>query len=702
MEKVYTMDLAGSQLKVTIGKVAEQANGACLVQYGETVVLVTATSSSKPREGIDFFPLSVDYEEKMYAVGKIPGGFIKREGRPSEKATLSARLIDRPLRPLFPEGYRNDVHIVATVLSVDQDHSPEIVSMIGSSIALCISDIPFDGPTGSVEVGFIDGKYVINPSEEERNKSLINLSLSGTESAIMMVEAGAQEVSESEMLEAILEGHEVIKEICSFIKEITNDIGKEKSDYEVFKADEEIVSKVKEYGQELLIDAIRQKDKVVRVEKTNAAKENIREHFKDLMEENTNDIEAALEEIEVTEVRRGILEDERRPDDRKLTEIRPLSSEVGILPRTHGSGLFTRGQTQVLSIATLGAISEEQVIDGLGDDKPKRYIHHYNFPGFCVGDTKPSRSPGRREIGHGALAERALIPVIPDSETFPYTIRVVSEVLSSNGSSSQASICGSTLALMDAGVPIKAPVAGIAMGLIEENGIIKILTDIQGLEDHFGDMDFKVAGTRKGITAIQMDIKVEGIKKEILEVALERAKVARFEILDHIATTIEKPREELSKYAPIIHMISIDPERIGEVIGVGGKIINKIIEQTGVKIDIDDDGRISILSDDDDKAKEAISIIEDIVKDIEVGEVYTGKVKKIVKFGAFVEIKKGTEGLLHISEIAHERIKNVEDVLKVGDTVDVKVIDISDETGKISLSRKAILKREDSKEEQDK
>lgn len=702
MEKVYTMDLAGSQLKVTIGKVAEQANGACLVQYGETVVLVTATSSSKPREGIDFFPLSVDYEEKMYAVGKIPGGFIKREGRPSEKATLSSRLIDRPLRPLFPEGYRNDVHIVATVLSVDQDHSPEIVSMIGSSIALCISDIPFDGPTGSVEVGFIDGKYVINPSEEERNKSLINLSLSGTESAIMMVEAGAQEVSESEMLEAILEGHEVIKEICSFIKEITNDIGKEKSDYEVFKADEEIVSKVKEYGQELLIDAIRQKDKVVRVEKTNAAKENIREHFKDLMEENANDIEAALEEIEVTEVRRGILEDERRPDDRKLTEIRPLSSEVGILPRTHGSGLFTRGQTQVLSIATLGAISEEQVIDGLGDDKPKRYIHHYNFPGFCVGDTKPSRSPGRREIGHGALAERALIPVIPDSETFPYTIRVVSEVLSSNGSSSQASICGSTLALMDAGVPIKAPVAGIAMGLIEENGIIKILTDIQGLEDHFGDMDFKVAGTRKGITAIQMDIKVEGIKKEILEVALERAKVARFEILDHIATTIEKPREELSKYAPIIHMISIDPERIGEVIGAGGKIINKIIEQTGVKIDIDDDGRISILSDDDDKAKEAISIIEDIVKDIEVGEVYTGKVKKIVKFGAFVEIKKGTEGLLHISEIAHERIKNVEDVLKVGDTVDVKVIDISDETGKISLSRKAILKREDSEEEQDK
>ncbi len=702
MEKTYTMDLAGSQLKVTIGKVAEQANGACLVQYGDTVVLVTATASSKPREGIDFFPLSVDYEEKMYAVGKIPGGFIKREGRPSEKATLSARLIDRPLRPLFPEGYRNDVHIVATVLSVDQDHSPEIVAMIGSSIALSISDIPFDGPTGSVEVGFIDGKYIVNPNEEERNNSRINLSLAGTESAIMMVEAGAQEVSEAEMLEAILEGHEVIKEICKFTNEITSEIGKEKAEYEVFKADEEIVSKVKEYGKNLLVDAIRQKDKIVRVEKTEAAKDDIREHFKDLMEENAKDVEAALEEIEVTEVRRGILEDERRPDDRKLTEIRPLSSEVGVLPRTHGSGLFTRGQTQVLSIATLGAISEEQVIDGLGDDKPKRYIHHYNFPGFCVGDTKPSRSPGRREIGHGALAERALIPVIPDSETFPYTIRVVSEVLSSNGSSSQASICGSTLALMDAGVPIKAPVAGIAMGLIEEKGVIKILTDIQGLEDHFGDMDFKVAGTREGITAIQMDIKVEGIKKEILEVALERAKVARFEILDHLATTIEKPRAELSKYAPIIHMISIDPERIGEVIGAGGKIINKIIEQTGVKIDIDDDGRISILSESDERAKEAIAIIEDIVKEIEVGEVYTGKVKKIVKFGAFVELKKGTEGLLHISEIAHERTNNVEDVLKVGDAVEVKVIDISDDTGKISLSRKALLKREDNKKEQDK
>ncbi|MBU5669066.1 polyribonucleotide nucleotidyltransferase [Peptoniphilus sp. MSJ-1] len=703
MEKIFTMQLAGSTLKITIGKVAEQANGACLVQYGDTVVLVTATASSKPREGIDFFPLSVDYEEKMYSVGKIPGGFIKREGRPSEKATLSARLIDRPLRPLFPEGYRNDVHIVATVLSVDQDHSPEIAAMIGSSIALSISDIPFDGPTGSVEVGYIDGKYIINPNEEESNKSDISLSLAGTKSAIMMVEAGANEVTEKEMLDAILTGHETIKEICSFIEEITNEVGKEKAEYEVFKPNQEIVDKVKEYGKDLLVDAIRQKDKIVRNEKTEEAKANIREHFEELCEEYSKDIEAAIEEIEIHEVRRGIIEEERRPDDRSLTEIRPLSSEVSVLPRTHGSGLFTRGQTQVLSIATLGALSEEQVIDGLGDDKPKRYIHHYNFPGFSVGDTKPSRSPGRREIGHGALAERALLPVIPDREVFPYTIRVVSEVLSSNGSSSQASVCGSTLALMDGGVPIKAPVAGIAMGLIEEDGIIKILTDIQGLEDHFGDMDFKVAGTREGITAIQMDIKVEGISKEILEVALERAKAARFEILDHMATTIEKPREKLSKYAPIIHLMTIDPERIGEVIGAGGKIINKIIEQTGVKIDIDDDGQISILSESDEKAREAIEIIESIVKEVEVGDVYNAKVKKIVKFGAFLELKKGTEGLLHISEIAHERTNNVEDVLKVGDTVQVKVIEVSEENGKISLSRKALLPKKDKEEkEQDK
>lgn len=691
MEKVFTMQLAGSELKVTIGKVAEQANGACIVQYGETVVLVTATASSKPREGIDFFPLSVDYEEKMYAVGKIPGGFIKREGRASEKATLSARLIDRPLRPLFPEGYRNDVQVVATVLSVDQDYSPEIAAMIGSSIALSISDIPFDGPTGSVQVGMINKKYIINPNEEERNKSDINLMLAGTKSAIMMVESGSNEVTEDEMLGAIFEGHESIKEICCFIENITEEVGKQKSSYHVFEPDQNIVSMVKNYGSDMLINAIRQKNKIERMELTENAKEDIRTHFEEEMEEFSKDIEAAIEEIEVTEVRRGILEEERRPDDRGLEEIRQLSSEVGLLPRTHGSGLFTRGQTQVLSVATLGSLAEEQTIDGLGDDKPKRYIHHYNFPGFCVGDVKPFRSPGRREIGHGALAERALLPVIPKIEDFPYTIRVVSEVLSSNGSSSQASICGSTLALMDAGVPIKAPVAGIAMGLIEEDGVIKILTDIQGLEDHFGDMDFKVAGTRDGITALQMDIKVEGIKKEILEVALQRAKTARLHILENMRNTIESPREKLSKYAPIIHIIKIDPDKIGEVIGAGGKIINKIIEQTEVKIDIDDDGKISILSNDDNKAKEAIKLIESIVKEVEIGDVYLGKVKKVVKFGAFVELKKGTEGLLHISEIAHKRTKEVTDVLNVGDNVEVKVIDIDDNNGKISLSRKALI-----------
>lgn len=694
MERVFTLDLAGRTLKVTTGKVAEQANGACLVQYGDTVVLVTATASKAPREGIDFFPLSVDFEEKMYSVGKMPGGFIKREGKPSDRAILTARLIDRPIRPLFPEGYRNDVQIVSTVLSVEQDCSPEVAAMIGSSIALSISDIPFDGPTGSVIVGYINGEYVINPTEEQREQSDINLYVSGTDHAIMMVEAGANIVTEEEMLNAIIEGHNAIKKICAFVNEIVAEIGKEKSEYEVFKYDEEISEKVREYGKELIVNAIHEADKMARIEKVDAAKDQIREHFADLMEEYGKDIEAIMEDIEVNEVRRGILEDDIRPDGRGLREIRPLSSEVGLLPRTHGSGLFTRGQTQALSIATLAGLSDVQVIDGIGDDTPKRYIHHYNFPPYCVGDTRPMRGPGRREIGHGALAERALVPVIPSEEDFPYAIRVVSEVLSSNGSSSQASICGSTLALMDAGVPIKAPVAGIAMGLIEENGVMKILTDIQGLEDHFGDMDFKVAGTRDGITAIQMDIKVEGISREVLEKALDQAKEARLQILDHIHGTLAEPRKELSKFAPIIHMITINPEKIGDVIGAGGKVINKIIEKTGVKIDIDDDGKVAVLSEDAEKAKEAIEIIESIVKEVEVGEIYTGKVKRIMKFGAFVELKKGTEGLLHISEIQHERTNKVEDVLKIGDTVEVKVLDI-DKDGKISLSRKVLIAKEE-------
>lgn len=690
MEKVFSREIAGREMRVTIGKVAEQANGAALVEYGDTVVLVTATASKKPREGIDFFPLSVDYEEKMYAVGKIPGGFIKREGRPSEKAILTARLIDRPLRPLFPEGYRNDVQVVATALAVDQDNQPDIVAMVGSSIALTISDIPFDGPTGSVFVGLVDGEYVINPTEEQRAKSKIELNLAGTKSAIMMVEAGAKIVSEEEMLGAILKGHEEIQNICEFIEEIQREVGKEKAQYEVFKPDEEIKEKVIAFGKELLVEAINQEDKIIREEKTEEAKDKIYEHFNEELEEFGKDIDAAIESIEVEEVRRGIIEEDRRPDGRALDEIRPLSSEVGLFRRTHGSGLFKRGQTQVLSITTLAGLSEVQVIDGLGDDTPKRYIHHYNFPPYSVGDTKPMRGPGRREIGHGALAERALIPVLPTEEEFPYAIRVVSEVLSSNGSSSQASVCGSTLSLMDAGVPIKQPVAGIAMGLIEEHGVIKILTDIQGLEDHFGDMDFKVAGTREGITAIQMDIKVEGIKKEILEEALEKARKARLQILDNIEATIDKPREKLSPFAPIIYIILIDPEKIGEVIGSGGKVINKIIEQTGVKIDIDDDGKVSVISNDHEKAQEAIDIIEGIVKEVEIGDIYNGKVKKLMKFGAFVEIKKGTEGLLHISEIDHKRTEKVEDELKVGDSVVVKVIDV-DEQGKISLSRKALI-----------
>lgn len=690
MEKVFSREIAGREMRVTIGKVAEQANGAALVEYGDTVVLVTATASKKPREGIDFFPLSVDYEEKMYAVGKIPGGFIKREGRPSEKAILTARLIDRPLRPLFPEGYRNDVQVVATALAVDQDNQPDIVAMVGSSIALTISDIPFDGPTGSVFVGMVDGEYVINPTEEQRAKSKIELNLAGTKSAIMMVEAGAKIVSEEEMLGAILKGHEEIKNICEFIEEIQREVGKEKAQYEVFKPDEEIKEKVIAFGKELLVEAINQEDKIIREEKTEEAKDKIYEHFNEELEEFGKDIDAAIESIEVEEVRRGIIEEDRRPDGRALDEIRPLSSEVGLFRRTHGSGLFKRGQTQVLSITTLAGLSEVQVIDGLGDDTPKRYIHHYNFPPYSVGDTKPMRGPGRREIGHGALAERALIPVLPTEEEFPYAIRVVSEVLSSNGSSSQASVCGSTLSLMDAGVPIKQPVAGIAMGLIEEHGVIKILTDIQGLEDHFGDMDFKVAGTREGITAIQMDIKVEGIKKEILEEALEKARIARLQILDNIEATIDKPREKLSPFAPIIYIILIDPDKIGEVIGSGGKVINKIIEQTGVKIDIDDDGKVSVISNDHEKAQEAIDIIEGIVKEVEIGDIYNGKVKKLMKFGAFVEIKKGTEGLLHISEIDHKRTEKVEDELKVGDSVVVKVIDV-DEQGKISLSRKALI-----------
>ena len=693
MEKKFQYSLAGRDLVVTIGKVALQAGGSCLVQYGDTVVLVTATQSKEPREGIDFFPLSVDYEEKLYSVGKIPGGFIKREGRPSEKAILTSRLIDRPIRPLFPEGFRNDVQVIATVLSVDQDNSPEIAAMIGSSIALSVSDIPFDGPTGAVIVGLIDGKFIINPNCEEREKSAIHLTVSGTKSAIMMVEAGANEVPEETMLEGILLAHEEIKKICSFVEEIARDCGKEKSKYEVFKPNDELKEKIIVYGTEKLIAAINTVEKQEREDNIAQVSNEILEKFLADYPETEKDIDEIIENIIRKEVRRLIIEEGIRPDNRKVDEIRPITCEVGLLPRTHGSGLFTRGQTQVLTITTLGAISDAQVIDGLGEEDSKRYMHHYNFPPYSVGETKPLRSPGRREIGHGALAERALEPVIPSEEDFPYTIRLVSEVLGSNGSSSQASVCGSTLSLLDAGVPIKSPVAGIAMGLIKEDDKVAILYDIQGMEDHLGDMDFKVAGTRYGVTAIQMDIKIDGIDGKILKDALEKARRGRLFILDKMAETISAPRHDLSKYAPKIYTMQVNPDKIRDIIGPGGKMINKIIDETGVKIDIDDEGKVFIAAVSSEGGEKAISMINDIVKEVEVGDIYLGKVTRITNFGAFVDVLNGKEGLVHISQLARERVNKVEDVLSVGDEVLVKVTEI-DNQGRINLSRKVLLPEE--------
>lgn len=698
MERKFKLDLAGKELIVTIGKVAEQAGGACIVQYGDTVTLVTATSSKEPRDGIDFFPLSCDYEEKLYSVGKIPGGFIKREGRPSEKSVLTSRLIDRPLRPLFPEGYRNDVQVIATVLSVDQDYSPEIAAMIGSSIALSISDIPFSGPTGAVNVGLIDGKFIINPDSKEREITELDLTVAGTKEAIMMVEAGANIVSEETILEGILTAHEEIKKICEFIEEITNELGKEKREFEVFKPDETLEEKIKAYGRDKLIHAFNTVEKQERENNIDEVSKEIREIFTEQYPENEKDIKGVIENIIKNEVRRLIVEEGIRPDNRKPDEIRKITSEVGILPRTHGSGLFTRGQTQVLTVATLGASSDVQIIDGLGEEESKRYMHHYNFPPYSVGDTRPMRGPGRREIGHGVLAEKALVPVIPSVEKFPYTIRLVSEVLSSNGSSSQASVCGSTLSLLDAGVPISASVAGIAMGLIKEDDKVAILSDIMGMEDHLGDMDFKVAGTKEGITAIQMDIKIGGIDRSVLEEALERARIGRLHILSKMEEVISEPREELSKYAPKIFTMNIHPDKIREVIGAGGKVINKIIDETGVKIDIDDDGRIAIAAENAESGNKALKMIEDIIKEVEVGEIYLGKVTKITNFGAFLEVLSGKEGLLHISNIAKERVNKVEDVLKVGDEVMVKVTEI-DNQGRINLNRKILLADEPPKSE---
>ncbi|CEN88060.1 polyribonucleotide nucleotidyltransferase [Paraclostridium sordellii] len=695
--KVFKMDFAGRELSVEIGKIAELASGSAILQYGETMVMVNVSKSAQPRDGIDFFPLSVDYEEKLYSVGKIPGGFLKREGKPSEKAILTSRLIDRPIRPLFPKGFRNDVQVVATVLSVDQDCTPDIVAMIGSSIALSISDIPFNGPTGSVSVGLVDGAFVINPTAEQREKSSLHLVVSGTKDAIMMVEAGAEEIPDELMLEAILFAHEEIKKVVEFVEMIVAEVGKEKIEVTLYKIDEDVEKAVREFATDKMKEAVKTVEKLERMEKMDAVKEETFTHFGEIAEEFGQDIEETLHAIIKEEVRKLIVHENIRPDNRKPDEIRPIWCDNGFIPRAHGSGLFTRGQTQVMSIATLGALGDVQILDGLDEEESKRYMHHYNFPAYSVGEARPSRGPGRREIGHGALAERALLPVIPSKEDFPYAIRVVSEVLSSNGSTSQGSVCGSTLSLLDAGVPLKDMVAGIAMGLIKHDDKVAVLSDIQGMEDHLGDMDFKVAGTENGITAIQMDIKIAGIDEEVLRTALKQAKVGRIHILNEMRKTISEPKPELSKYAPKIVTMNINPDKIRDVIGPGGKIITKIIDETGVKIDIEQTGEVFISGIDAEMIAKAQELINNIVAEAEVGETYTGKVTRIMNFGAFVEILPGKEGLLHISHIAHERVNKVEDVLNVGDEVTVKVTEI-DEKGRVNLSRKALLPKPEKKE----
>ncbi len=688
-KKVYTLDWAGRQLVVETGQYAKQANGAVLVRYGDSTVLSTATASKEAR-GLDFFPLTVNYEERLYAAGKIPGGFIKREGRPSEHAVLTSRLIDRPIRPLFPEGFRNDVQIISVVLSVDNDSSPEMAAMLGSSIALSVSDIPFDGPIAGVQIGLIDGEFVVNPTVEQLEKSPLDLIVAGTKDAINMVEAGASEVEESVILEAIMFGHNEIIRLVEFQEMIAEEIGKEKLNIPLFELDADLKSEIEKTYGKALTDAIQTKEKHEREDAIEAVKAEVLEKYEEAEEDELKQVKGILSEIVKEEVRRLISDEKVRPDGRAPEEIRPLESHVGILPRTHGSGLFTRGQTQTLSVCTLGALGEVQIIDGLGDEESKRFMHHYNFPSFSVGETGPIRGPGRREIGHGALGERALEAVLPDESEFPYTMRLVAEVLESNGSSSQASICSSTMAMMDAGVPLKAPVAGIAMGLVKREENYSILSDIQGMEDALGDMDFKVAGTEKGITALQMDIKIDGLSREILEEALTQAKVGRMHILEHMNSVIENPREELSAYAPKIIKIQINPDKIRDVIGPGGKVINKIIDETEVKIDTEQDGTIYISSANSEMNEKAKSMIEDIVREAKVGEYYLGKVKRIEKFGAFVEIFNGKDGLLHISQIAEERIKAVEDVLKLGDELLVKVIEI-DNQGRVNLSRKEVL-----------
>jgi len=683
---IFETELGGKTLSVEVGKYAEQANGSCIVRMGETAVMVNATLAKTQRPGIDFFPLGVDFEEKMYAVGKIPGGFKKREGRPSDKAILTSRLIDRPIRPLFPKGFFNDVTVIATAMSVDGDNSPEVLAMIGSSIALTISDIPFAGPTGSVAVGIVDGEYVINPDCKQREQSTLALNLAGTKDAIMMVEAGSKEISEEQMLGAILFGHEEIKKLCDFIEKIGAEVGKEKIVPVLNLVPEDIKAEIKAYASDMLDKALETFDRAERQRNEDEVNEKVVAYYTETNPDYLPYIGDALYALTKEKVRAKIINHGIRPDGRKPDEIREIWCEAGIMPRVHGTGVFTRGMTQVITTATLGTISEVQKLEGLDEDTFKRYMHHYNMPGYSTGEAKPLRSPGRREIGHGALAERALEPVIPSEEEFPYAIRTVSEVVSSNGSTSQASICGSTLALMDAGVPIKAPVAGIAMGLMkdEEQGKVAILSDIQGLEDFLGDMDFKVAGTTKGITAIQMDIKIKGIDRNILETALEQARKGRMHILGKMNEVLSAPRAELSKYAPKIISFDINPEKIKEVIGSGGKVINKIIEQTGVKIDITDEGRVFIATSDSEMAEKAKSLVLSIAKDPEIGDEYTGKVVRIMDFGAFVELAPGKDGMIHISKLSKERVEKVTDVVNIGDTVKVKVIKIDDK-GRIDL-----------------
>lgn len=691
------MDWAGRTLTFEIGELAKQANGAVMVRYGDTAVLSTAVASKQPKN-LSFFPLTVNYEERLYAVGKIPGGFIKREGRPSEKAVLASRLIDRPIRPLFADGFRNEVQVVSTVMSVDQNCSSEMAAMIGSSLALSISDIPFEGPIAGVTVGRIEGEFVINPTVEQNEKSDIQLIVAGTKHAINMVEAGAEEVSEEVMLEAIMFGHEEIKKLIAFQEQIVAEIGKEKMEVVLHELDKDIEQEVREFVGNDVKEAVKVVEKHARQEALDAVSANVASRYEE-DEDKASEAKEVLHKLIKEEVRRLILKEKVRPDGRKTDEIRQLSSKVGILARTHGSGLFTRGQTQALSICTLGALGDVQVLDGLGVEESKRFMHQYNFPPFSVGETGFMRGPGRREIGHGALGERALEQVIPNEEEFPYTIRLVSEVLESNGSTSQASICASTLALMDAGVPIKAPVAGIAMGLISDGEDVTVLTDIQGMEDHLGDMDFKVAGTPNGITALQMDIKISGINREILQEALTQAKEGRMIILKSMLATLSESRTQLSQYAPKILTMKINPDKIRDVIGPSGKIINKIIEETGVKIDIEQDGTVFIASTDEAMNKKAKKIIEDIVREVQVGEYYMGKVKRIEKFGAFVELFSGKDGLVHISELAEERVGKVEDVVKLGDEIMVKVMEI-DNQGRVNLSRKVVLKEEKAKSEQ--